>query len=114
MQFLIFFYDENFDGKLTYTEFLNLVLSDNNYAVRKSTRERVGVCYGKTILAFNVEYSFVKILQRELNLIRTTLTIIDELKSRNDFNVHDLFHYIKGYGCITSQSMKLFLQENFI
>ena len=114
IQFLIFFYDENFDGKLSYTEFLNLVLSDNNYALRKSTRERVGTCYGKSILPFNVEYSFVKILQRELNLIRTTLTIIDELKSRNDFNVHDLFHYMKGYGCITSQSMKLFLQKNFI
>ena len=114
LQFLIFFYDENFDGKISYTEFLNLILSDNNYALRKSTRERVGSCYGKSILPFNVEYSMVKLLQRELELIRTTWTIIAELKTRNDFNIHDLFHYMKGYGCITAQSMKLFLQRNFI
>jgi len=114
IEYLIFLYDENFDGKLSYTEFLNLVLSDNNYALRKSTRERVGSCYGKSILPFNVEYSMVKLLQRELELIRTTWIIIDELKSKNDFNLHDLFHYMKGYGCITSQSMKLFLQRNFI
>ena len=114
LQYLIFFYDENFDGKISYTEFLNLILSDNNYALRKSTRERVGSCYGKSVLPFNVEYSMVKLLQRELDLIRTTLTLIAELKSRNDFNVHDLFHYIKGYGCITAQSMKLFLQRNFV
>jgi len=56
----------------------------------------------------------VKLLQRELDLIRSTWTIIAQLKSRNDFNVHDLFHYMKGYGCITSQSLKLFLQRNFI
>ena len=109
IQFLVFFYDENFDGKLSYTEFLNFVLSDNIYYLRKRTRERVGSCYGKSIIPFIVEYSFVKLLQKELNLIRSTCTIIAELKSKNDFNVHDLFHYIKGYGCITSQSIKLFL-----
>ena len=114
IQFLIFFYDENFDGKLSYTDFLNFVLSDNNYDIRKRTRERVGSCYGKSIIPFNVEYSMVKLLQKELNLIRSTWVIIDELKSKNDFNVHDLFHYFKGYGCITSQSIKLFLQRNFI
>ena len=114
IQFLVFFYDENFDGKLSYTEFLNFVLTDNNYSLRKRTRERVGSCYGKSIIPFIVEYSFVKLLQKELNLIRSTSTIIAELKSKNDFNVHVLFHYIKGYGCITSQSIKLFLQRNLI
>ena len=114
IQNLIFFYDEDFDGKLSYTEFLGLVLSDQNYNIRKNTRERVGSSYGQSILSFNVEYSIVKLLQRELDLIRTNKNIIEELKSQQDFNVHDLFHYMKGYGCITSQSIKLFLQKNFI
>ena len=94
LQYLIFLYDENFDGKISYMEFLNLVLSDNNYALRKNTRERVGSCFGKSVLPFNVEYSMVKLLQRELELIRTTWTIIAELKSRADFNIHDLFNLL--------------------
>ena len=114
IQFFIFFYDENFDGKLSYSEFLNFVLSDNNYVLRKNARERVGTIYGKSAIPFNVEYSLVKLLQRELELIRKTWTIIAELKARYDFNIHDIFHYIKGYGCITPQSMKLFLQKNLI
>ena len=96
-------------------EFLNLVLSDNNYSLRKNARERVGSFYGNSLLPFSVEYGMVKLLQRELELIRSTWTIIAELKSRNDFNVHDLFHYMKGYGCITSQSLKLlFILSKFI
>ena len=114
IQFLIFLYDENFDGKLSYTEFLNLVLSDNNYTIRKSARERVGTRYGKSVLPFNVEYSVVKLLKRELDLIRTTWRIIDELKSKNDFNIHELYHHMKGYECITPQSIQLFLQKNLI
>ena len=114
IEFLIFLYDENFDAKLSYMEFLNLVLSDNNFSLRKNARERVGSCYGNSVLPFSVEYGMVKLLQKELELIRSTWTIIAELKSRNDFNVHDLFHYMKGYGCITSQSLKLFLQRNFV
>ena len=64
MQFLILLYDENFDAKLSYSEFLNFVLCDND------------LC--------------------------------------EDFNVHDLFHYLKGYGDITSESLKIFLEKNYI
>ena len=44
IEFLIFLYDENFDAKLSYMEFLNLVLPDNNYSLRKNARERV-LCF---------------------------------------------------------------------
>ena len=41
LQFLILLYDENFDSKLSYSEFLNIVLSNNNYELRKSAREKI-------------------------------------------------------------------------
>ena len=116
MQSLIFLYDENFDSKLSYMEFLNLVLCDNNFELRKKTRMRVGSRGGEKDgdLPFNVEYSMVKLLLKELDLIRTTKKIIKDLKERNDYNVHDLFHYLKGYGGITAESLKLFLEKNMV
>ena len=112
LQHLILLYDENFDGKLSYSEFLNIVLSDNNFELRKKTRERIGSCYDNSTIEFNIEYSLVKLFQKELYLIRTTNKIIEELKSRDDFNVHDLFHYLKGYSNITVESIKIFLEKN--
>jgi len=114
LQFLILLYDENFDSKLSYSEFLNIVLSNNNYELRKSARENI--CSNNDIsnLPFNIEYSLIKLLQKELDLIRSTRMLIEKLKSRKDFNVHDLFHYVKGYGNITHESLKIFLEKNMI
>ena len=112
LQFFILLYDENSDAKLSYSEFLNIVLSDNNFELRKKTRERIGSCYDNSTIEFNIEYSLVKLFQKELDLIRTTKKIIEELKSRDDFNVHDLFHYLKGYSNITVESIKIFLEKN--
>ena len=113
LQFFILLYDENFDAKLSYSEFLNFVLSDSDFNLRKKTRERICSNFDNNEnIPFNVEYSLVKLFQKELDLIRTTRKIIEELKSCDDFNVHDLFHYLKGYGDITNESMKMFLENN--
>ena len=114
MQFLILLYDENFDAKLSYSEFLNFVLCDNDFELRKRTRERICSRYENSEIDFNVEYSLVKLFQKELDLIRTTRKLIENLKQCEDFNVHDLFHYIKGYGDITHESLKIFLEKNYI
>ena len=114
LQFLILLYDENFDSKLSYSEFLNIVLSNNNYELRKSARENICLNNDISNLPFNIEYSLIKLLQKELDLIRTTRVLIEKLKSRKDFNVHDLFHYVKGYGNITHESMKIFLEKNML
>ena len=99
---------------MSYSEFLNFVLSDNDFELRKKTRERICSRYDNSKIDFNVEYSLVKLFQKELDLIRTTIRFIEELKACEDFNVHDLFHYLKGYGDITMESLKLFLEKNLI
>ena len=114
LQFFILLYDENSDAKLSYSEFLNIVLSNNNFELRKKAREKIGSYCEENNLPFNVEYSLVKLFMKELDLIRTTRILIEKLKKRNDFNVHDLFHYLKGYGNITNESMKIFLEKNGI
>ena len=115
LQYLILFYDENQDCCLSYTEFLNMILSDNNYSLRKSARERVGSTFPKINLPFNVEYSIVKLLEKELYLIREISCLINFLKSKYDFNTHELFHLIKGDNeFIKSENIKNFFLKNSV
>ena len=100
--FIIQFYDENNDNQLSYTEFLNLVLSENNFALRRLARERVGSSYPRANLPFNVEYSIVKLFEKELELVRSTLSLLDDAKMRFDFNVHSIFHLVQCSSSITS------------
>ena len=110
--FIIQFYDENNDNQLSYTEFLNLVLSENNFALRRLARERVGSSYPRENLPFNVEYSIVKLFEKELELVRSTLSLLDDAKMRFDFNVHSIFHLVQCSSSITSMSMRSFLTRS--
>ena len=115
LQYLILFYDENQDCCLSYTEFLNMILSDNNYSLRKLARERVGSTLPNINLPFNVEYSIVKLLEKELYLIREISCLINFLKSKCDFNTHELYHLIKGNNeFIKPENIKNFLLKNSV
>lgn len=82
---------------MNYTEFLNLILSESDYTQRKIARERIG--YKKTYaLSYDVEYSLVKLLERELDLARAVDLLITDLKARYDYNVLDIYSLIQGYG----------------
>ena len=41
IDFLILLYDDDNDNKLCYTEFLNMILSENNLCLRKICKERI-------------------------------------------------------------------------
>ena len=115
LQYLILFYDENQDGNLSYTEFLNMILSESNYSLRKLARERIGSTFPKINLPFNVEYSIVKLLEKELYLIREISCLINFLKSKCDFNTHELYHLIKGNNeFIKPENIKNFLLKNSV
>ena len=114
VKFIILFYDENFDGVLSYTEFLGIILSDSNFTLRKRTREKIGSNYGKNNLPFKVEYTLVNLFNRELELIRSCWAIIKKIKSRTDFNLQEIYHCMKGFDDINSESIKTFLQANFV
>ena len=114
VKFIILFYDENFDGVLSYTEFLGIILSDSNFTLRKRTREKIGSNYGKNNLPFKVEYTLVNLFNRELELIRSCWAIIKKIKSRADFNLQEIYHCMKGFDDINSESIKTFLQANFV
>ena len=102
---IILFYDQDFDGVLTYPEFINLVQSEKS--VHKSPNFSPTDC-----LSYNVDRSLGKLLEKEVELARMVLYILKDLKCRYDFNIHDLYHSVKNWNFITPDSIRNFLEKN--
>ena len=104
---IILFYDQDFDGILTYPEFINLIQSEKS--MHKSPNFISNDC-----LSYNVDRSLGKLMEKEVELSRIILYMLKDLKCRYDFNIHDLYHSIKSWSCITSDSIRCFLEKNAI
>jgi Ca2+-binding EF-hand superfamily protein len=102
---LIFFYDQDNDGSLSYPEFLNLIQSEKS--IIKTNRNS-----NIKELPYNIEYSLGTLLEKEIELSRKLIPLLEELRNRNDFNIHNIFHLIKGYSSITPQNLRDFLLKN--
>ena len=113
VRMLIWFYDEDGDALLKYDEFVNVVLSEGNCMLRKLVSERSGGCWcSRKVLNYNVEAALVKVFEKELELIRSVMELIADVKKRFDFNVENVFDIVKGGDNITYESVKCFLKKN--
>ena len=103
---IILFYDQNMDGKLCLEEFLNLVKNDKSSINFKSN-------YSNDMrLSFNIKFSLCKLFEKEIYLAKSLLEILKELRCKYDFNIHDIYHSVKSWNFITSDSIKKFLINN--
>lgn len=100
---ILTFYDSDYDGNLNYTEFLNMILSDSNFTIRRISRENIGYKTGFP-LTYNMEYSLLKVLERELELVRAIEIIVAQIKNRYDFNLLDVYSLIQGAGTYISEA----------
>jgi len=83
---------------LNYSEFLNLILSEYNYTLRRISRERIGISSRQGYhVPYDVEYSLCKLFEKEIDLVRNLELILEDVKSRYDFNVDDLFSSMEAY-----------------
>ena len=113
VRMLIWFYDEDGDALLKYDEFVNVVLSEGNCMLRKLVSERSGGCWcSRKVLNYDVETALVKVFEKELELIRSVMELIADVKKRFDFNVENVFDIVKGGDNITYESVKCFLKKN--
>ena len=114
IQFLIFIYDKDGDGRLSFTEFLNLVLCEKNLEIRKRARQRIGSKFGNTKLKITVQFSILNLFQKELELIKSSYNILYNIFSLPDIKLCSLFNLIQISFFITQESVRIYLQKNFV
>ncbi len=114
VDFIILSHDEDEDNKLSYSEFLNMIISQKNICLRKITRERIGYSNNKNNIPYEVDHCLLILLEKEIDFIRSISNIIKEIKEKKDFNIHNIFHLLIGYQYITEESLTNFLNKNYI
>ena len=105
-QFLIMFYDKNFDNVLSFNEFIKLIQNDNRSFVPDLNDDK------EIILNFNIDYCLEKILVKEIEMVK----ILIRFKNSLNCDINDLFFICdsanKNY--IMFNDIKKFLENNNI
>ena len=111
--FIILFYDPEQSGYFTYGNFLNFLLSNfNTYSNIENfmTSQTEGTLVD--LLDNSIEVLLVNIFKAEIDLIRNSDALVNEIKKRYDFNVQDMFNSIAEGNNIGIDNMKRFLIRN--
>ena len=108
---IILFYDSDKSHSLSYSEFLNIILCDEQIPpINKDN-----TVFSNSVLPYSIEYSITRIFEKELNLIRTIDSLMSAIKMRRDFSVFDLYRTLKGKeDYVSGQVLMLFFQRNHI
>ena len=107
----ILFYDRDFDGVLSYAEFINFLQSE--YINKKKYLNNSNNINISNLL-HDIEQALSQLLIKEVELSKIIITLLDELKQRSDFNIHNLFHSVKNWNYIEEKSLKNFFERNQI
>ena len=97
-QLIILFYDQNYQGVLTYEDFKNLVLNENALSTNSSSNNFL--CE----LSKDIDECFLNLLLNELKLVRNCLKLLNELNKDENFNIHNIYHKLKGNNCINEKN----------
>ena len=109
IELIILFYDKDYDGVLSYAEFVNFLQSEYS-------KKRKFLDNSKNInissLPHDVEQGLKHLLINEIELSKKIIGLLDELKKRYDFNIHDLYHAVKSWNYIEENSLRNFFERN--
>jgi Ca2+-binding EF-hand superfamily protein len=110
-------YSTNADGRLSYTDFLELVLPRNNSVLREISTQRDSYYVAEDeILPYEVELGLAKIFDKEISLSRKVELLKEDLVSRYDFNLRAAYEVIAdcGEGRVDYDALYDFCQKNNI
>ena len=103
-------FDKDNDFSIDYNEFLGIVLSKRNISLSNSVMYKENK---DNKLDNNVENTFNKLLIKELNLVKTLISIADELKYSKEFTTYEAYiSIVKDQKYITQENLANYLREN--
>ena len=108
LKLLIIFYDSNFDGVLSFQEFIFLIQNDNILLSNKK------IIQNPNNISFNIEYCLTKLLEKEIEFNQYIINIMKQI-NQNIGNLSDIFNGIslnKNY--ITKEDIINYLDNNKI
>ena len=85
VKLLILFYDQDHDFALTYGEIFKIVHPGKEYP-------KLPAYIRNKDLNNRVDTKLYNLLEQEILLSRTVLALLDEIKHKKDFNIHNAFH----------------------
>ena len=104
IKMFLLFYDQDHDYVLTYGEIFKMIHPGKEFIKNpKLTNEEE--------LPVKVDRKLFNLLEQEILLARTLISLLEEIKHKKDFNIHSAFHCLKYYACITGDSINLFLKK---
>ena len=104
VKLLILFYDQDHDFALTFGEIFKIIHPGKEFPnLPEYIRNQE--------INPRVDTKLYNLLEQEILIARNVLALLDEIKSKRDFNIHSAFHALKYYACITGDSVNLFLKN---
>ena len=98
---IIFFYDEDRDSCLSYSEFMSFILSDTNFNLRRCSHDKICCAEFESELPNDIREGIYNIIEKELEMI---ITIITSNKSI-DYSKEEFFNEVKINEYITPTSI---------
>lgn len=110
-------YDSNADGRVNYSEFLNIVLPKTRNSLRQLALDRRPYYVAKyEALPYETEWALARELDREINYIRKVELLKEDVVSRYDYSNIDAFKLVDAdrVGVINFDNFYLFMKRNGI
>jgi len=110
-------YSTSADGRLSYTDFLEVVLPRTNSVLRTICTQRDSYYVADDeVLLYEVEHGLAKIFDKEVALSRKVELLKEDLVSRHDFSLRGTYEALveAGDGRVDYEAFYSFLQKNSI
>ena len=108
---IVLFYDRDYDGVLSYPEFSNFLQGEYSQKRNISNNSEQNIIPN---LSNNIDQAMRQLLANEVELAQKIISLLEDLKKRYDFNIHDLYHAVKNWNFIEENGLRNFFRRNKI